>query len=454
VISYLGGKSTISKWIIPYIPTDIETYVECFGGMFWVFFKMDLKKYPNLKTIVYNDINPLNANLMRCAKQYDRLLEEMEKYPYQVMGEDIDPKEYVEMFNKCQKEVFNSELVLTSEPNFDVAAKYLYTLCHIFSGGKPGESKFIYYHGKYRDKCLVFMDKLRDPRWREHYDRITVVENMDVCDILQKYDNENTYFYLDPPYYNTEKYYSNHDFGRDDHERVANCLKDIKGKYSLSYYEFPDLHKWYPITSFRWESKQFAKSASASKDKKQNKGTELLIMNYGLEDQKEKRRLEVIDKWKRSGLLDGLSGSKKENIAELYESQATQLIKDNAKSEFPPIFIPLVKSMMPGMSLMSENTLSAETPSNLTELIVEDYFQKIRKAIQQKLLEFDSLGHYKDGQFIYREPTKYPYEWENEFGKIRIEENGKVFFQPKQTIEYITVDITIKPNGEIEYGKS
>ena len=28
---------------------NIETYVETFGGMFWVFFKMDLSKYPNLK---------------------------------------------------------------------------------------------------------------------------------------------------------------------------------------------------------------------------------------------------------------------------------------------------------------------------------------------------------------------------------------------------------------------
>ena len=32
-LSYIGGKSKISKWIIPHIPKDIETYVEPFGGV-------------------------------------------------------------------------------------------------------------------------------------------------------------------------------------------------------------------------------------------------------------------------------------------------------------------------------------------------------------------------------------------------------------------------------------
>ena len=51
-LSYIGGKSKIGKWIVPFIPNDIETYVEGFSGMFWVFFNMDLTKYPNLKTVV------------------------------------------------------------------------------------------------------------------------------------------------------------------------------------------------------------------------------------------------------------------------------------------------------------------------------------------------------------------------------------------------------------------
>lgn len=282
MISYLGGKSRISSWIIPFIPKDIETYVEPFSGQFWVYFKMILNQYPNLKTVVYNDFNQLNANLYKCVKDYDKLYNEMLRYPYQKMGEDIDPSEYENIFNVCQKEVFDPSFVVSNEADFDVAVKYLYVLCHIFSGGKPGKSKFIYYHGKYRDKCLVFMDKLKKQEWKDHFDRITNIENKDFCEIIQKYDNENAYFYIDPPYFSTEHYYSNHEFGKDDHKRLVDCLKNIKGRFALSYYDFPGLSEWFPKDQYRWESKEFAKAASASKDKKQNKGTELLIMNYNL----------------------------------------------------------------------------------------------------------------------------------------------------------------------------
>lgn len=280
MISYIGGKSKISKWIIPFIPKDIETYVEPFGGMYWVFFKTQLKDYPNLTTVVYNDFNRLNANLFNSVKHYDTLYQHMSTYPTQVIGEDIDPKEYEDCFNRCQKEVFDPNFISPIYGNYDVACKYLYTLTHIFSGGKPGSSKFIYYHGKYRDKFLVFMDKLKKKEWTEHFDKITNVENLDACDVINKYDNEKAFFYIDPPYYSTENYYSNHDFGLNDHERLANCMKNIKGKFALSYYEFPQLSEWFPKDRYRWETKEFPKSAAASKDKKQNMGVELLIMNY------------------------------------------------------------------------------------------------------------------------------------------------------------------------------
>ena len=68
-LSYIGGKSRIApKLIIPNIPTDIEEFVEVFGGMFWTFFSMDLKLFPNLKKVVYNDFNPLNYNLFSAFK--------------------------------------------------------------------------------------------------------------------------------------------------------------------------------------------------------------------------------------------------------------------------------------------------------------------------------------------------------------------------------------------------
>ena len=281
MISYIGGKARISKWIVPYIPRDIETYVEPFSGMFWVFFKMDLSHYPNLKTVVYNDFNGLNANLFSCCKEYDRMWDEMSKYPCQQLGVEDTPSTYEEMFNEYQKEVFHSGVTITDDNKFEVAAKYVYVLTQIFSGSKPETSSYMDYKGKYRCKVLIFMDKLKDKKYRSHFDKITFVENMDFQEVIEKYDSEKTYFYVDPPYWKTENYYSNHDFDRNDHERLADSLKSISGKFSLSYYDFPILRVWFPKHEYVWEMKEFAKAAAAKSGVKQNMGEELLVMNYG-----------------------------------------------------------------------------------------------------------------------------------------------------------------------------
>jgi hypothetical protein len=57
-------------------------------------------------------------------------------------------------------------------------------------------------------------------------------------------------------------------------------LHKVQGKFSLSYYDFELLHQWFPENEYRWEKKLFAKAAAAKKGVVQNKGEELLIMNY------------------------------------------------------------------------------------------------------------------------------------------------------------------------------
>lgn len=279
MLSYIGGKSKIGKWIVPFYPEDMETYVETFGGMFWCFFNMDLSKYPNLKTVVYNDFNPLNYNLFQCVKNPSRLLESINAIPCQQFGEENTPAIYREQFVNFQTELFGSGFTI-NYPDYQVAAKYAYILTQVFSGSKPETSSFIDLKGKYKSKYLTFRDKLSKPDWVEHFNKITHVENMDFAEVIQKYDSPTTYIYLDPPYWKTENYYSNHDFDRDDHERLANVLDEVKGKFSLSYYDFDLLHDWFPEDRYRWEKKEFVKAAAAKKGTKQNLGEELLILNY------------------------------------------------------------------------------------------------------------------------------------------------------------------------------
>jgi DNA adenine methylase len=278
-LSYIGGKSKIGKWIVPFYPNDMETYVEPFSGMFWCFFNMNLNQFPNLKRVVYNDFNPLNYNLFQCLQNPSLLLDAVNAIPCQERGVEVTPDIYREQFISFQAEIFAPGFSVQPY-DYVVAAKYAYVLSQVFSGSKPETSSFIDLKGKYKSKYLTFRDKLSKPDWVEHFLRISHVENLDFQAVIDKYDSPSTYIYLDPPYWKTENYYNNHDFDREDHERLANVLNNVQGKFSLSYYDFDLLHTWYPETTFRWEKKEFAKAAAAKKGVKQNMGEELLILNY------------------------------------------------------------------------------------------------------------------------------------------------------------------------------
>ncbi len=270
-VSYIGGKSKIGKWIRNYIPEDIETYVECFGGMYWTFFCLDLKKYKNLKTVVYNDFNPLNVNVFNCLRNPKEFNDIIQNYESQNK----------QLFYEFQKELFDPNFKLDlSTPDYHSAAKYLYLLTQVWSGTNPEKAKFIDLKGKYTSKFDSFKKKLKSPKWQVYFEKITFVEKMDFADVISKYDSPTTYFYCDPPYYKTEKYYANHEFGLQSHERLANSLKSVKGKFSLSYYYFDKLTEWFPSHQYAWANRQFSKSAMATSGKSQSKATELLIMNY------------------------------------------------------------------------------------------------------------------------------------------------------------------------------
>jgi len=293
MISYIGGKSIIGKWIREYIPTDIETYVETFGGMFWVYFCME-NKYPNLKNVVYNDFNQLNWNLFECVKgsnykQLGELLlnENCQRFGTADSSEELQVR--IDTFNSYQKEIFADNFVI--ENKFDVAKKYAFVLTQIFSGSQPEKSKYIDFKGKYKPKFRTFREKLTTERYdkfQKQLEKINFTRNEDFSKVIDEFDSPTTYFYVDPPYWKTENYYSKHDFDRDDHERLCTQLKNIEGRWGLSYYDFDLLQEWLPKNQFVWEEKQFTKQAGTKKDGSRDKGTELLIMNYKIEEEIQK----------------------------------------------------------------------------------------------------------------------------------------------------------------------
>ena len=281
MISYIGGKNRMAKWIGSYIPNDIETYVEVFGGAFWVYVNGEVHKKPILKNVIYNDFNRYMTNLLSCCRNPQEFLKSMDE----IVAQDS------ELFYQFKTDVFENKNIKDIEiPNYDYGMKYAYIVTQIFSGLNPEKGKFIDLKGKYSSKFDAFRRRLKNPMVIEKLKKITNVENMDCEEVIKKYDSPKTYFYVDPPYWKTENYYSLHDFKSDDHKRLADILKNIKGRFSLSYYDFDLLHDWFPEDEYEWELKDFVKPASAQKGKSQNKGTELLIMNYQLENKKQKTK--------------------------------------------------------------------------------------------------------------------------------------------------------------------
>jgi DNA adenine methylase len=276
-LSYIGGKSKIGNWIKDYIPNDIETYVEPFSGMFWVFFKLDLKKFTNLKRVIYNDVNPLNVNFFNCLRKDPEKLWNLSN---NIPIEDLDT------FARFKSDIFNEDLKLDKDyVDFEIGYKYAYVLSQVWSGTDPRKGNliknggYVNKDGLYKSKFEIFRSKLIDNKWQNYFRLITDVENLDFEDVIKKWDSSTTYFYCDPPYYNTEGYYINHQFGIDTHKRLWESLNSVKGKFSLSYYYFNQLEEWFPKDKYRWESKSFSKTAMAKSGKEQSKGIELLIMN-------------------------------------------------------------------------------------------------------------------------------------------------------------------------------
>ena len=105
-----------------------------------------------------------------------------------------------------------------------------------------------------------------------------VVENQDFETLIKHYDRPDSFFYADPPYFSTEDMYAV-GFNLDDHVRLRDTLKNIKGKFLLSYNDCPEIRELYNGFSLFDFSRthSMAQRYEAGKEFK-----ELLIGNYDL----------------------------------------------------------------------------------------------------------------------------------------------------------------------------
>ena len=247
-ISWIGGKKLLRKEILKRFPEEkIGRYIEVFGGAAWVLFSKD--RLANME--VYNDANGDLVNLFRCVKYHSGELQRQLSF----------------MLNS--RELF-----------YDFAAQYntrgmtdIQRAARFFMLIKTSYGTDCRSYGCVKKDVNVMIQYLTDIQERLSN---VVIENRDFEQMLKVYDKPDSLCYLDPPYYDTEQYYQVQ-FSQKDHERLCNVLKNIKGKFILSYNDceyIRELYKGFNIDKVQRDNNLKGKYEG------KHEYCELIIRNY------------------------------------------------------------------------------------------------------------------------------------------------------------------------------
>ena len=225
-----------------------KSNIEVFGGALSVFYQKSASKIE-----VINDINDELINLHLCIRNKPQSLANV------LNSMLISRKIFVMIKNKQIK----------PRNEIERAAFYFYLINTSF-GSNMGQFAM----SKQRVAKKLFRDfSLHTKRLRN-----VSIENKSFEYILKEYDYSEALFYLDPPYVGTENYYKNTvGFGLKEHELLNELLKNIKGKFMLSYNDCELIKELYKGFNIKDLKVRYSLNNNVSKRKESK---ELLIMNF------------------------------------------------------------------------------------------------------------------------------------------------------------------------------
>lgn len=239
-VSIMGGKFYLADNIVKLIPPH-KIYVEVYGGSGAVLFR----KEPS-PVEVYNDLNSDLVNffrVLRNEKQFAEIYTLLSNTPYSLQE-----------FNEAVEWKQQKDPVLRAYYWFLRMKMGFNGMGTVRDNSGWRRSKLVSRRGMSQNVSawLSSIELLSYARER----LLTVqVEHRPAIDILQDYDSEDTFAYIDPPYYpdtlTDQKGYYTHVMSNDEHEELLNVLLSLKSKVLLSGYNCllynTKLEKWNKI---------------------------------------------------------------------------------------------------------------------------------------------------------------------------------------------------------------
>lgn len=249
IIPWMGGKRRLAKHLLPLFP-EHSCYVEPFCGGAALFFMRPKRA----KSEVLNDINGDIINLYRVVQHH-----------YEAFVQQFD-------WALASRETFAHWQIARPETLTDIqrAARFAY-LQHNAFGGKISGRNF----GTSTVGRAWSADYLRRLLAAAHQrlDGVTI-ERLPWHDCVQRYDRPHSFFYADPPYWQTAGY--GVPFGWEEYERLAQTMAQIEGKMMLSINDHPDIRELFKD----YRTHEISLTYKVGGNKKPKAAQELIICNW------------------------------------------------------------------------------------------------------------------------------------------------------------------------------
>lgn len=215
IIPWIGGKRRLAETLIPRFPPH-TCYVEVFAGGAALYFLR-----PPADVEVINDVNGDLVNLYRVVQNH--LEEFVRQFKWALSSRQI--------FKWMQD---TPGQVLT---DIQRAARFFYLQHHCFGGKVQGQS-----WGTATTAPAVNLLRLEENLSAAHLRLAsTFIEHLPWHECLTRYDRPHSFFYLDPPYWQTEGYGVPFEFS--EYERMASMMRGLQGKAMLSINDHPDIRR-------------------------------------------------------------------------------------------------------------------------------------------------------------------------------------------------------------------